>query len=121
MTQDNLTPFGPGRAERPSWAAELGIIAEQVRAGGIAEGMMPAGQADHLITTLGIAACIVTGTAGAVVTLRLVPGLTVIALAELVLALAGAALIALCSRAQRRPRAGDQPQKDPGKTQETSL
>lgn len=114
MTQDNPIPFGPGQAERPTWAAELGIIAEPVQAKGTAEGMVPSDQVDHLITTFGITGCIVTGTAGAVVTLRLARGLTVIALAELVLALAGAVLIALCSRAYRRTRAAGQPQDGAG-------
>jgi uncharacterized membrane protein YeaQ/YmgE (transglycosylase-associated protein family) len=119
MTQDNPVPFGPGQAERPTWQAELRITSEQVQAGtitrrwGTAEGMVPTDQVNHLVTTFGIAANIVTGIAGAVVTLRLAPGLTVIALAELALALTGAGLIALCSRAYRRRPAG-QPQDDPG-------
>jgi hypothetical protein len=75
---------------------------------------VPADQANHLITTFGITGCIVTGTVGAVVTLRIAPGLTVIALAELVLALAGAVLIALCSRAHRRTQAQGQSHDDPG-------
>jgi len=120
MTQDNPPPFGPGRAERPTWAAELRITTERVQAGittqrwGTEEGMVPSSQVDHLITTFGIAGSIFTGTAGAVVTLRLAPGLTVIALAELVLALAGAALIALCSHAHSRARAEGQRHDDPG-------
>jgi hypothetical protein len=120
MSQDNPIPFCPGQAERPTWAAELRITTERAQAGittrrcGTAEGMVPTDQVNHLVTTFGIASAIVTGTAGAVVTLRLAPGLTVIALAEMVLALAGAALIALCSRAHRRTRAEDQPHDDPG-------
>jgi len=119
MTHDNPLSFGPGRAERPTWAAELGIITEQVQAGvttqrwGTEEGMVPDSQVDHLITTFGIAGSIFTGTAGAVVTLRLAPGLTVIALAELILALAGAALIAVCSHAHSRARAAGQGYDDP--------
>lgn len=120
MTQDNPPPFGSGRAERPTWAAELRITSVRVQAGvttqrwGTEEGMVPNSQVDHLITTFGIAGCIFTGTAGAVVTLRLAPGLTVIALAELVLALAGAALIALCSYAHSRASAAGQRHDDPG-------
>lgn len=114
MSQDNPIPFCPGQAERPTWAAELWIIAEQVQARGTAEGVVPSGHVDHLITTFGIAGSIVAGTAGAVVTLRLAPGLTVIALAELMLALAGAVLVALCSRAYRRTRTESQPQDGAG-------
>lgn len=114
MNQDNPIPFGRGQAERPTWAAELWIITDPAQARGTPEGMVPAGQADHLITTFGIAGSIAAGTTGAVVTLRLAPGLTVIALAELVLALAGAVLIALCSRAYRRTRAAGQPQDGAG-------
>jgi hypothetical protein len=47
------------------------------------------------------------------VTLRLAPGLTVIALAELILALAGAALIAVCSHAHSRARAAGRGYDDP--------
>jgi len=119
MTQDNPLPFGPGRAERPTRAAELRITTERVQAGittkrwGTEEGMVPDSQVDHLITTFGIAGSIFTGTAGAVVTLRLAPGLTVIALAELILALAGAALITVCSHAHSRARAAGQGYDDP--------
>jgi hypothetical protein len=114
MNQDNPIPFGRGQAERPTWAAELWIITEPVQARGTTEGMVPAGQVDRLITTFGIAGSIVAGAAGAVVTLRLGAGLTVIALAELVLALAGAVLIALCSCAHRHTRAEGQSRDDPG-------
>lgn len=120
MTQDNPPPFGPGRAERPTWAAELRITTERVQAGittqlwGTEEGMVPTSQVDHLVTTFGIAGSIFTGIAGAVVTLRLAPGLTVIAVAELVLALAGAALIALCSHAHSRAWAAGQGHDDRG-------
>jgi hypothetical protein len=109
MTHDNPDPFDLGQAERPTWAAELGITALPVQAM-----MVPADQADHLVTTFGIAGSIVTGTAGAVVTLRIAPWLTAIALAELALALAGAALIALCSRAHRTNRAAGQSPDEPG-------
>jgi uncharacterized membrane protein YeaQ/YmgE (transglycosylase-associated protein family) len=110
MSQDNPIPCGRGQAERPTWAAELWVIAEPVQAMGTTEATVPSRQVDHLITTFGIAGSIVTGTAGAVITLRLAPGLTVIALAELALALVGAVLIALCSRAHRSARTDGQPQ-----------
>jgi hypothetical protein len=119
MTRDNPDPFGPGQAERPTWAAELRITAEPAEMittwrWVTTQRTIPSDQADHLITTFGIAGSIVTGIAGAVVTLRTAPSLTVIALAELALALAGGALIALCSHAHRRTRAEAQPQDDPG-------
>jgi hypothetical protein len=130
MTHDNPDPFDLGQAEWPTWAAELGITAEPVQTRSTPQGltaevtMVPADQADHLITTFGIAGSIVTGTAGAVVTLRIAPWLTAIALAELALALAGAALIALCSRAHRTSRAAGLSPDEPGEAsragQETS-
>ena len=108
------SPATPGPAERPTRAAQLKIKAEPARVKVnarrwvTAEGTVPPGDARHLITTFGIVGSVVTGTAGAVLTLRIAPGLTWIALVELVLALSGAMLIAACGRAQREDRGQEQ-------------
>jgi uncharacterized membrane protein YeaQ/YmgE (transglycosylase-associated protein family) len=110
MTHDNPDPFGPGPVERPTRAADLRITAEPTRM----FTAWPWVTTEYLITTFGIAGSIATGTVGAVVTLRIAPWLAAVAVAELVVALAGAVLIALSSRAHRRTRATGQPQDDPG-------
>jgi hypothetical protein len=107
-------PFPPGSAglhpgsgepgiERPTQAAELRLTIGPATAGGT----VPSVDARYFITAFGIAACVVAGIAGVILTLRLAKGVatlrtadgvTVLALAELGLGLAGAILIALCGR-----------------------
>ena len=60
---------------------------------GSAEGIVPREAARHLIGVFGICACAIGGITGAVLTLRIDPGLTTPALAELVLALTSALAI----------------------------
>lgn len=83
-------PREPG-PERPTPAAQLKITARQL---GSAEGIVPPAAARHLIAAFGVLGCVITGTAGAILTLRIDPALTTPALAELVLALTSALLIA---------------------------
>lgn len=93
--------------ERPSEAAQLKIKAEPARVRVIArrwltaEGTVPPADARHLITTFGIVGCVITGSAGAVLTLRIEPRLTSVAFAELAVALVAAILVAICGRSQR--------------------
>jgi len=93
-------PEQPASPERPTSAAELKISAEPVarvkitaRKLGSAEGIVPREAARHLIGVFGICACAIGGITGAVLTLRIDPGLTTPALAELVLALTSALAI----------------------------
>jgi hypothetical protein len=85
--------------EPPTAAARLII---KVGPAQLAEGTVPPDQARHLITTFGILGCVVAGIGGAVLTLHAAPGLIALAIAELAVALAGAAFIALCARVPRR-------------------
>jgi hypothetical protein len=80
-------------AERPTAAAKLTI---KIGPAQLAEGTVPPDQARHLITTFGILGSIVSGIGGAVLTLHVAPTLIALAFAELVAALAAAALIAVC-------------------------
>ena len=95
MTLNSPSAREPVPLERPTSFAEL-----EVRVGpvpwGKAKGRVAPDQASYLIMTFGILASVVTGTAGAVLTLRIAPRLTGLALAELVLALAAALIIAVC-------------------------
>jgi hypothetical protein len=95
MTQGSLAQQEPGLTEQPSPSAQLKLEARML---GTAEGIVPPGEAHHLVTTFGMVGSCVTGVAGAVLTLRIDRGLVGIALAELVLALAIAMLIAACGR-----------------------
>jgi hypothetical protein len=103
---------GEPSTERPTQAAELRLTVGPATAGGT----VPSVEARYLITAFGIAACITAGIAGVILTLRIASrvaalragdGITVLALAELGLGLAGAVLIALCGR--RRDQAGTAP------------
>jgi hypothetical protein len=101
MAQVSPVPRGPD-PERPTRAAQLKISAEPTarvkitaRRWGSAEGTVPPAAARHLIAAFGILGCVVTGITGAVLTLRIGPGLTILALAELVVALASAMMIAV--------------------------
>lgn len=95
MTLNSPSAREPVPLERPSSFAEL-----EIRVGpvpwGKAKGRVAPDQANYLIMTFGILGSVVTGTAGAVLTLRIAPRLTGLALAELVLALAAALIIAVC-------------------------
>ena len=95
MTQGSLAQPEPGPTEQPSPSAQLKIDARML---GTAEGIVPPSEAHHLVTTFGMVGSCITGTAGAVLTLRIDHRLVGIALAELVLALAIAVLIAACGR-----------------------
>ena len=98
-------PLGAGEPviERPTQAAELRLTVGPATAGGT----VPPAEAHYFITAFGIAACVAAGIAGVILTLRIAgrvtapragDGIIVLALAELGLGLAGAALIAFCGR-----------------------
>ena len=88
--------------EPPSSYAELVVQLGPAQPWGTAKGKVPPEQAHHLITTFGIVSSVVAGITGTVLTLRIAPGLTGPAYAELALALAAAVLIA-ARRAAIRP------------------
>jgi hypothetical protein len=69
---------------------------------GMAKGRVPPDQANYLIMTFGVLGSAATGTAGAVLTLRIAPGLTGVAWAELILAFAAALIIAARGLARER-------------------
>jgi|ERR1700727_1018985 hypothetical protein len=81
--------------EPPSPSAELTI---KLGPAELAKGKVPAEQARHLITTFGIVACVCAGIGGAVLTLRTFSAPVALAFGELLVALAAAALIAICGR-----------------------
>lgn len=90
--------------EQPSSSARLKLELGPDRVGGLAEGVVPPDQAHHLITTFGLLGTGFMGTAGAVLTLYVDPRLPGLALAQLGMALAIAALIAVCGRRQAKRR-----------------
>lgn len=100
--RDGQDPHELGLAEQPTRAAQLKIKAEPARVKFTArrwltaEGTVPPSEAQHLISMFGILGCVITGTAAAVLTLRIAPGLTALAFAELMLALGGMLLITIC-------------------------
>lgn len=102
MTLNSPSAREPVPLERPTSFAEL-----EVRVGpvpwGKARGRVAPDQANYLIMTFGILGSVVTGTAGAVLTLRIAPRLTGLALAELVLALAAVLIIAVGRLSQAQP------------------
>ena len=104
LTSDSPGPLVPGLAEQPTRAAQLKIKAEPARVKvtaqrwGTAEGTVPPAEARHLINMFGILGSVVTGTAGAVLTLHIDPRITTLALAELGLALVAILLITACGR-----------------------
>lgn len=115
MAPDCPASCVPGPLERPTGAAQLKIKAERGwgKAGPrrwITEKgtVVPPAEARHFISTLGIVGSVVTSTAAAVLTLRITPRLASIALAELVLGLAAAVLIAACGRDPRGERIEEQ-------------
>lgn len=99
--RDRTLPQGLAvRAEPlPTGFAELDI---SLGPAGRAHGRVPPEQAHHFITTFGVLGSVVTGITGAVLTLHVAPGLTGVALVEMVLALAAALLIAFGGRVQGR-------------------
>lgn len=121
MAPDGPASYVPAPPERPTRAAQLKIRTEPARVKVnarrwlIAEGTVPPANARHLISTFGILGSAVTSTTAAVLTLRIAPGLAPIALAELVLGLAAAVLIAACGRAQRGDRIEEQAPQGPGR------
>jgi hypothetical protein len=101
--------------EKPSSAARLTIKVGPA----VAQGRVPPDGAHRLITTFGILGSAAVGTGGAVLTLSIARTLVWLALAELVLALAAAALIAAAGRANR-PDRSDRKLPDDAMDQETS-
>src|SRR5262245_6388612 len=85
----------PVPLERPTSFAELEVRVGPVPWGKATRRVAPDQATDHIMT-FAILGSVVTGTPGAVLTLRIAPRLTGLALAELVLALAAALLIAVC-------------------------
>jgi hypothetical protein len=81
----------------PTPLARLTIKVGPEQHWGTAEGTVPPDQAHHLITTFGILASACTGIGGGVLTLSIVPSLTALALAELILSLVAMVLTAACS------------------------
>jgi hypothetical protein len=110
MTHDSPPARGRDPGERPSRASRLKITVTPL---GSAEGTVPPSETRYLITTFGILGSVVTGTAGAVLTMRIAPGLIVLALAELGLALVAAAFIATCSRGREGPQKNKTRQGEP--------
>ena len=102
----SLTPSAllPTRAAQLKITAEPAKVKITARRLVTAEGTVPPGEARHLIAAFGILGSVVAGIAGAVLTLRINPGLTGLAVAELVLALAGAVLIAVYGRRRARQK-----------------
>jgi hypothetical protein len=104
LEEDSLAVREPDVAEQPTQAARLTIDSQPARLKITArrwltaEGTVPPDEARHLIGAFGILACVTVGIAGAVLTLHISSGLTVLVLAELGLAFTGAVLIALCGR-----------------------
>jgi hypothetical protein len=100
----------------PGPNAELTLSINSVPPGGALKGLVPADQAHHLITTLGILGSAVAGTAGAVLTLHVSRDGAAPVYAELALALIAAVLIAVCGQSgikgkcprDDRPRIGGQ-------------
>jgi len=107
MAEDRAAPLAAELVEQPTRAAQLTITEQPARVKitarrwGSAEGIVPPTEAHHLITTIGLIGSVITGTAGAVLTLRIDPHLTVLAAAELAVATMIATLVALCGRRRR--------------------
>ena len=110
LTSDSQGPLVPGLAEQPTPAAQLKIKADPARVKvtarrwGTAEGTVPPAEAHHLINMVGILGGVITGIAGAVLTMRIGPRFTPLALAELGLALAAIVLITVCCRHRNKDR-----------------
>jgi hypothetical protein len=98
MSQNRLPASDRPLAEAPSQDAELIVSVSPVQRRVTIWGRVPPGQARGLIAMLGILASTITGISGVVLTLRIEPGLTVLAYAELALALVAIVLIAACGK-----------------------
>jgi hypothetical protein len=85
----------PVPAELPTTCAKLEIQASPLMPCGPTPGRMRPGQVNHLIMTLGVLGSTITGTAGAILIVRIAPRQAGLALAELALALAAALVIAI--------------------------
>jgi hypothetical protein len=117
MTLDSPPASETGRVEPPGPYAELDVRLGPAQPWGSAKGKVPPEQAHHLITTFGIVASVIAGISGTVLTLRIAAGLAGPAYAELGLAFAGAALIALrraVSRVGRRRELPETRARGPG-------
>jgi hypothetical protein len=91
----------PAPVEEPSPSAELRIRLGYAGPQDMAKRPVSPDQKNYMIMTCGVLGSVVTGTAGAVLTLRVAPGRTGLARAELIVAAAAAGVIA----AGRRSRA----------------
>jgi hypothetical protein len=112
MALDSPSAREPVPAERPTTFAELEIQVGPASPWGTAKGRVPPDQTSYFIMTFGVLGSAVTGTTGAVLTLRIAPALTGLALAELILALSAALMVAagglareLAGHAKNRRRA----------------
>jgi hypothetical protein len=105
------SPLAPetGPVEPPSQYAELVVQFGPAQPWGTARGKVPPAQAHHFIATFGIVASVIAGIAGTVLTLRIAPGLTGPAYAELGLAFGAAVLIAVRRAASRSGRSRELP------------
>jgi len=121
MTTNSPGTREPDPAEQPTGAAQVRIETECAQVKIIArhwitaEGTVPSADARSLITVFGVLSSVVTGTAGAVLTLRIARQLTPVAFAELALALIGAALIVACGHIRHRAPAEQHTPGDTGK------
>jgi len=98
MSMETNSQSGDGDVGKASEHASLKVILGAVpRQWGDVSATVPPSQARHLITISGILASVITGTAGAVFTLRASTKLAVPAYAELALALVAAVLVAVCN------------------------
>ena len=104
MIQYSPSARKPVPAELPTSFAKLEIQAGPLMPCGTAPGRTPPDQVNHLIVTLGVVGSAVTGTAGAVLIVRIAPGQAGLALADLVLALAAALVIAAYGMTRDRGR-----------------
>jgi hypothetical protein len=102
MATNSPSAREPVPDERPTSFAELEVRLGPAIPWGTAKGRVPPDQANYFIMTFGVLGSLVTGTAGAVLTLRISPGLTGVAWAELIFALAAALIIAACGLARER-------------------
>jgi hypothetical protein len=83
-------------AETPTSSAKLGIRLSKT--GGSARANVPPSEARHTVTAFSILGTTWAGIGGAVLTVRISPGLSGLALAELGLTLAVAVILALLGR-----------------------
>jgi hypothetical protein len=100
INQGLKPPLDSPATEKLKVAEEPARLKINVKSLGTAAGTVPPDRPRHLITTFGILGSVVLGIGGVVLTLCIAPQLGGLALAELVLALAAAVLIAACDRHQ---------------------